>query len=166
MNQPVSYTTTVSVESRLSATALFEHIRELLSIDPSVEAVEYATELYFGKDDEFPVRVSMEFGEDDGARPLFEDDSDDDDDYVNPHNPYAEVVLTSDAGFKSIKGGSAKDLHAAILVSLAEWFDDHSIDWGYYTEADSLGRWISGEFPAKFGNPEKVDLEELAGDTV
>ena len=162
MNQAVAlHTTTVSVESRVSASALFQYIRELLRIDPSVEAVEYATELYFGKDDQFPVRVSMEFGEDDGTRRLFEDDDDEEDDYVNPHAPYAEVVLNTPENFTSPLGGRAKDLHALVLVNLAEWFDDHGIDWGYYSDADPAGRWISGESPAQFGNPEKVDYKDF-----
>ena len=154
------HTTTVSVESPVGATALFEHLREILRIDPAIDAVVYATELYFTQDDDFPVRVGIEFGEKDGHKPLFEDDEDDD--YVNPHNPYAEVSLSTDANYKSNLGGSAQDLHALILNELAEWFDDHSIEWGYYTDADSLGRWISGEFPKKFGKPEKADLDEIA----
>lgn len=161
MKQTARHTTTVSVESRVPAIALFSHVREILRIDASIEAVEYATELYFTKDDEFPVRVSMEFGEDDGNKPLFVDE-DEDDGYVNPHTPYAELTLSTETTFKSSKGGTAKDLHALILTELAEWFDDHSIDWGYYSDSDSSGRWISGELPTRFGNPDKADLDEIA----
>jgi len=160
MNQAVRHNTTVSVESRVPASALFQQLRDILRIDSSIEAAEYATELYFTQDDSFPVRVAMEFGEDDGRSPLFEDD--DDDGYVNPHTPYAEISLSTDSGFVSKLQGDAKDLHAAILVELSDWFDDHGIDWGYYSDADTSGRWISGEFPKRFGNPEKVDLDEIA----
>ena len=159
MKQEDRYTTTVSVESPLSASALFEHLRHTLRISPSIEAVEYATEFYFSDDDNFPVRVGMEFGENDGHSPLFENE---DEDYVELHTPYAELTLSSGASFSSAEGGSANDLHALVLVELAEWFDDHSVDWGYYTDADSTGRWISGEFPKRFGNPDIADLDEIA----
>lgn len=160
MNAVALHNTTISVESRVSATALFEKLREILHISPSIEAIEYETELYFGRDDDFVVRIGMEFGEDDGHKLLFASE-DDEDEYVNPHAPYIEVTLSTDADYVSTHGGGAKDLHAAILVELAEWFDDHSAEWGYYTDADIKGNWVSGEYPTKFGNPIKIDLTDL-----
>jgi len=160
MNQVARHSTTISVESKVSASALFEKAREVVHIDPSLEQVDYGTEMYFRNDDTLPVQISIEFGEDDGRKPLFEED--DEDDYVNPHIPYAELSLSTSAEYVSELGGTAKDLHAAILLELSEWFDDHSIEWGYYSDADKSGRWISGETPTRFGNPEKAALDSLA----
>jgi hypothetical protein len=160
MNAVAKFNTRVSIESKVPATALFSKLREILRINPALEAVTYATELYFDPDDDFIVQVNMEFGEEDGRKPLFEDGEDED--YVDEHTPYAEITLSTDTDYKTKLGGAPKDLHSLVLSELSEWLDDHSIEWGYYSDADKMGRWISGEFPVRFGNPDKADLDELA----